>query len=183
MTTSRRLAALPLLLIGLATVAACKRRSKKCTGWPAFGARGWRLKNGPPVVFHHVLRVWRLSRPESSSGSLALKLSTLPLSSSQPGSMLRVSDPTRPSQRLTAQAVSVGPSSEQTDRGALAHDQLMVWGWLKSPPRQIKLTIIARAPNRNAPAHGLAVPVAMHSEEPQRRIKCSARVQVLVRLT
>ena len=64
------------------------------------------------MVFHHVLRVWRLSRPESSSGSLALKLSTLPFSSSQPGSMLRVSDPTRPSQRLTPQAVSVGPSSE-----------------------------------------------------------------------
>ena len=63
------------------------------------------------------------------------------------------------------------------------HYQLIVWSWLRSPPRQIKLTIIARAPNRNAPAHGLAVPAAMHSEEPQRRIKCSARVQVLVRLT
>ena len=84
------------------------------------------MKNGPPVVFHHVLRVWKLSRPESSSGSLALKLSTLPFSSSQPGSMLRVSDPTRPSQRLTAQAVSVGPPSEQTYWGALAHDQLLV---------------------------------------------------------
>ena len=83
-----------------------------------------RLKIGPPAVFHHVLRVWKPSGSESSSRSLALKLSTLSFSSSQPGSMLRVSAPTRPSERLTAQAVGVGPSSEQACWGVLVHDQL-----------------------------------------------------------
>ena len=70
--------------------------------------------------------MWKLSRSESSSRSLALKLSTLPFSSSQPGSMLRVSAPTRPSQPLTAQAVGVGPSSEQTCWSALFLYQLIV---------------------------------------------------------